>query len=56
MSRKNRYDNDLDTDWKIDIKKSKASPPKRLKIFLVNLCLQKYKVKEWPLESPEIEG
>ena len=27
-------DNDLDTDWKIDIKKSKASPPKEIKDFL----------------------
>ena len=27
-------DNDLDTDWKIDIKKSKASPPKEIRDFL----------------------
>jgi len=27
-------DNDLDTDWKIDVKKSKASPPKQIRDFL----------------------
>ena len=27
-------ENDLDTDWKIDIKKSKASPPKEIKDYL----------------------
>ena len=31
--------NDIDSDWKIDIKKSTASPPKSIKNFLTELII-----------------